>query len=164
MLPHSVGTVVTTIVPGTKFAVREAERSDLLAVFRIEQASFPQPWPFRAFERFLGTPGFLVAVRDGTIVGYVVADSVPNHGQAIGHIKDFAVHPEHRGQGVGTTLLQQSLADMAMRGVHTIKLEVRENNDAAIGLYRQLGFTHRQTAPRYYANGEDALIMIHDAQ
>lgn len=155
---------MTTIVPETGFAVREAERSDLLAVFRIEQASFPQPWPFRAFERFLGEPGFLVAEQDGTIVGYIVTDSVPNHGRAIGHVKDFAVHPEHRGEGVGTSLLQQTLAGLAMRGVYTVKLEVRENNDAAIGLYREFSFTHRKTVPRYYRNGEDALIMVHDAQ
>lgn len=155
---------MTAIVPGTEFAVREAQRADLLAVFRIEQASFPQPWPFRAFERFLGEPGFLVAERNGTIVGYVVTDSVPNHGRAIGHVKDFAVHPEHRGRGVGTSLLQRTLADLAMRGVHTVKLEVRENNDAAIRLYRQHGFTHRQTSPRYYSNGEDALVMVYDAQ
>lgn len=154
---------MTTIVPGNKFSVRQAQRADLLAVFRIEQASFPQPWPFQAFERFLGEPGFLVADQDGTIVGYIVADSVPNHGQAIGHVKDFAVHPEHRGRGIGTSLLQRTLANLAMQGVHTVKLEVRENNDPAIRLYRQLGFTHRQTVPRYYGNGEDALIMVCDS-
>ncbi|RRJ29167.1 ribosomal protein S18-alanine N-acetyltransferase [Halocatena pleomorpha] len=154
---------MTTTVPGTEFAIREAERSDLLAVFRIEKASFPQPWPFRAFERFLDAPGFLVAERGGTIVGYVVADSVPNRGRAIGHVKDFAVHPDHRGVGVGTSLLQRTLAELAMRGIHTVKLEVRETNDAAIRLYRQFGFTHRRTVPQYYANGEDALIMVHEA-
>lgn len=143
---------------------REAVRADLLSVFRIEKTSFPQPWPFRAFERFLDTPGFLVAERDGTIVGYIVTDSMPNHGRAIGHVKDFAVHPDHRGNGVGTTLLQRTLADFGLRGVHTVKLEVRENNDAAIGLYRQLGFTHRRTVPQYYSNGEDALIMVYDAR
>lgn len=154
---------MTTIVPGNKFSVRKAQRADLLAVFRIEQASFPQPWPFQAFERFLGEPGFLVAEQDGTIVGYIVADSVPNHGQAIGHVKDFAVHSEHRGGGIGTSLLQRTLANLAMQGVHTVKLEVRENNDPAIRLYRQLGFTHRQTVPRYYGNGEDALVMVYDS-
>lgn len=162
MIPRHVSAVVTTTVPGNELAVREATRADLLDVYRIEQASFPQPWPFQAFERFVGEFGFLVAERDGRITGYIVADSVPNHGNAIGHVKDFAVHPDARGQGIGTKLLQQTLANLGMRGVYSVKLEVRENNDAAIRLYQQHGFTHRRTVRRYYENGEDALIMVRD--
>lgn len=162
MRPRRVSTVVTTTVPGNEFAIREATRADLLDIFRIERASFPQPWPFQAFERFLGEDGFLVVERDGLIAGYIVADAVPNHGDAIGHVKDFAVHPDFRGQGLGTKLLQQTLANLGMRGVYSVKLEVRENNDAAIRLYQQHGFTHRRTVRRYYENGEDALIMVRD--
>lgn len=153
---------MTTSVPGNDFAVRQATRADLLDVFRIEHASFAQPWPFQAFERFVGGEGFLVAEQGSLIAGYIVADSVPNHGSALGHIKDFAVHPDFRGQGVGTRLLQRTLSDLGMRGVYSVKLEVRESNDTAIRLYQQHGFTHRRTVPRYYENGEDALIMVRD--
>lgn len=152
-----------TAVPDTEIAVRTAQQADLLAVVRIEQASFPQPWPLQAFDWFLGEPGFLVAERNNTIVGYILANATTNHGRPIGHVKDFAVHPDHRGDGVGTRLLQQTLAGLGMRGIHTVKLEVREGNDPAISLYRQHGFTHRQTVSHYYPNGEDALIMVYES-
>lgn len=154
---------MTTTVPGTGFGVREARRADLLEIVRIEQSSFPQPWPLRAFDQFLGDPGFLVAERNGAIVGYIVANAVENHRQPLGHVKDLAVHPEHRSEGIATTLLQRTLAGLAMRGVHTVKLEVRASNEGAISLYRQHGFVHRHTVPQYYANGEDALLMVRES-
>jgi ribosomal-protein-alanine N-acetyltransferase len=141
--------------------VRQAERADLLAVHRIEQASFPQPWPFDAFEQYLDEPGFLVADAGG-IVGYVVADSVPNHGRPLGHIKDIAVREQQRGQGVGSTLLERALGVLAARGVASVKLEVRESNTGARRLYREFDFVHRRTVPRYYSDGEDALVLVRD--
>ena len=149
--------------------VREAERADLLAVFHIEQEAFPQPWPFSAFERFLDEPGFLVAqVRDDAdsretaTAGYVVADVVPNHGEALGHVKDIAVAEECRGRGVGRGLLQQALTVLATENVASVKLEVREANETAKRLYRGFGFEQRGRLPRYYSNGEDALVMVRD--
>ena len=78
---------VTIAAARAEVAVRRASRADLLDVFRIEKRSFPQPWPYAAFERFLDESGFLVA-DDDEVVGYVVADTMPNHGTNIGHVKD----------------------------------------------------------------------------
>lgn len=151
-------------VPSSEVVViREAVRADLLDVSRIERASFPQPWPFSAFERFLGRPGFLVAGPvddDGAVVGYVVADSVPNHGRSLGHVKDIAVAPDVRRQGVGKRLLRRALAVLRAQDVGRVKLEVRASNDRAIELYRSFGFSVRRTVPSYYADGEDALVFV----
>lgn len=151
-------------VPSTEAVeIRQAVRADLLAVFRIEQASFPQPWPFSAFERFLGRPGFMVAesVADSVdVVGYVVADSIPNSGRPIGHVKDIAVAPEARGEGIGKRLLERALAVLQAQDTQRVKLEVRATNDRALGLYRDFGFTNVRTVPRYYENGEDALVLV----
>ena len=140
--------------------VRRATTADLLAVFRIEKASFDEPWPYSAFEHYLGEPGFLVAQDDGKVVGYVVATLVPNHGRPLGHVKDIAVHPDRRGAGVGTRLLSQALSTLAARGAASVKLEVRADNDTAIGLYREFGFEHFRTVPRYYGDGTDAHVML----
>ena len=142
--------------------VRTAVTADLLAIFRIEKASFPQPWPFAAFERYVDEPGFLVAELGPGIAGYVVADAVPNHGRPLGHIKDIAVHPDHRGEGIGSLLLERAIGVLAAQGIDSVKLEVRESNDTARSLYETFGFEHARTIPRYYDNGEDALVMLAD--
>jgi ribosomal-protein-alanine N-acetyltransferase len=142
--------------------IRTAERADLVEVHRIEQAVFPQPWPFSALEDHLGKPGFLVAeatTDTQTIAGYIIADIIPNHGTPIGHIKDLAVRPACRRNGVATALLRRALSVLAAAGSDSAKLEVRETNDGAQTLYRQLGFEHHKTIRNYYSNGEDALIL-----
>ncbi|MFB6128717.1 MAG: ribosomal protein S18-alanine N-acetyltransferase [Halorhabdus sp.] len=144
--------------------VRPAARADLLGVTEIERQSFPQPWPTSAFERFLDAPAFLVAVEQtppaGSVIGYVVADAAPGHGQPLGHVKDLAVHPDRRNAGVGRQLLQRAILALGASGLTTVKLEVRESNAAARHLYRSEGFVHRRTIPGYYDDGENALVMV----
>lgn len=135
-----------------------------MAVYRIEKTSFPQPWPFAAFEGFLGEPGFLVATVDGRVVGYVVADTVPNAGRTLGHVKDIAVHPDYRGRGIGAQLLGSALTVMREKRASRVRLEVRESNDSAIRLYRRFGFQFRRTLPRYYDDGEDAYVLVSELQ
>lgn len=160
---------MTTLAPADRDppSVRRVDHDDLVTVHRIEKASFPQPWPRSAFERYLNEPGFLVAEHqdsdagdDPRVVGYVVADTVPNHGSPLGHVKDIAVDPDHRGEGVGSTLLDRALNVLDDEEAGSVKLEVRAANDRAISLYREFGFRHRRTIPNYYGNGEDALVMV----
>jgi len=153
--------VTTVAPPGESPHVRRAERADLLAVHRIEQVVFPQPWPFAAFEQYLDKPGFLVA-EDGAVVGYVVADAVPNHGRPLGHIKDIAVRGDRRCEGIGSRLLERAIAVLEAHNAASVKLEVRESNVRARSLYHEYGFVHRRTVPRYYSDGEDALVLVRD--
>jgi ribosomal-protein-alanine N-acetyltransferase len=165
---------VTTAVPEDTASpvIREAVRADLLTVFRIEQASFPQPWPFTAFERFLDEPAFLVAespsgpcperagTDDDCVVGYVVADTILDHDHRLGHVKDLAVAERRRGEGIGRRLLDRALTVLARAGANSVKLEVRKNNETARSLYESFGFVHHRTIPNYYSNGEDALVLL----
>ncbi|WP_306054211.1 ribosomal protein S18-alanine N-acetyltransferase [Natronococcus wangiae] len=155
---------MTTPAPTSRddggFSIRPAERADLLAIVRIENASFAQPWPYDAFDRFIGDPGFLVATgENGEITGYVIADVTRNYGRDLGHIKDIAVHPDRRGAGVGSALLSRVLPVLAARGADSVKLEVRESNDSAKRLYRTFGFEPLRRVPGYY-DDEDAIVMI----
>ena len=146
--------------------VRPAERADLLDVLRIERASFADPWPYAAFESSLDEAAFLVAEgeTETTVHGYLVASLVPNHGRAIGHVRDIAVRPESRGTGLGRLLLTTGLDRLRRGGAATVKLEVRESNDPARSLYRDVGFAPARRVPRYYDDGEDALVMTLDAR
>jgi ribosomal-protein-alanine N-acetyltransferase len=94
------------------------------------------------------------------VLGYIVADTVPNHGAPLGHVKDLAVREDVRRQGIARRLLDRALGILGAKGTASVKLEVRESNDAARALYRDVGFVHRRTIPRYYSNGEDAHVLL----
>jgi ribosomal-protein-alanine N-acetyltransferase len=140
--------------------IRDAETADLGGVVRIERVSFAQPWPYAAFDRFVDESGFLVADRDGDVVGYVVGDVTPDFGRDMGHVKDLAVAPSARGRGIGRSLLGQSLTALAVQGADLVKLEVRAGNDPAQALYRDVGFRATRRIDGYYRDGEDALVMM----
>ena len=156
-----LGSVVTTVSPPPRegVRVRQANTGDLLDVHRIEQSAFPQPWPFAAFEQYVGQPGFLVA-DGGAVIGYVVADTVAGYGRQIGHIKDLAVRRDRRREGIASTLLTRAIAVLESQPITAVKLEVRESNEAAQELYRRHGFAYRRTLGNYYADGEDGLVLV----
>jgi ribosomal protein S18 acetylase RimI-like enzyme len=62
-----------------------------------------------------------------------------------GAIQNIGVAPEHRRSGLGTGLLLRSLAGFLAAGVHRVYLEVTMQNEAAIRLYRRVGFTPLRT-------------------
>jgi ribosomal-protein-alanine N-acetyltransferase len=139
--------------------IRSATRADLLDIFRIEKRSFSQPWPYAAFEQFLDSDGFLVA-EDDALVGYVIADKTEEYGVPVGHIKDIAVTPDRRHEGIGRTLLSYGLTTLASDGVSRVKLEVRPSNHGARSLYEAFGFELHHVRQGYYDDGENAHVMV----
>jgi [ribosomal protein S18]-alanine N-acetyltransferase len=79
------------------------------------------------------------------------------------HVTTIAMHPEHRGRGLGEFLLV-SLIDISYTiGAKWVTLEVRVSNYNAQNLYRKYGFREAGVRHRYYSdNQEDALIMWTD--
>jgi len=63
----------------------------------------------------------------------------------VGAIQNLGVSPPHRGQGLGAALLLQALQGFRQRGLVRAILEVTAQNDAAVRLYRRLGFRCRKT-------------------
>ena len=70
-----------------------------------------------------------------------------------------AVHPNYRSRGYGKLLVDQFIHDAYKNDGDTMSLEVRMSNQAAISLYEKCGFISVGTRARYYADGEDALLM-----
>ena len=146
-------------VPNPAVRIKPATSDQLLDIYRLEQHCFEQPWPYPAFQRQLEAEAFLVAMEAGALVGYVVGDLVNGFPGPVGHIKDLAVHPSHRRQGIARRLLQTALRRLAASGAVRAQLEVRESNEGAIALYRSSGFSIDDERPGYYADGETALLM-----
>ena len=73
---------------------------------------------------------------------------------------NLAVAPRHRRQGIARQLVEALGDALRAQGVQSLTLEVRASNEAAIQLYRSLGFTQVGRRPNYYTKPrEDALIL-----
>jgi ribosomal-protein-alanine N-acetyltransferase len=76
------------------------------------------------------------------------------------HILNLATHAAYRRLGIAHSLLLFSLDFTYKKGSIVYFLEVRRSNQAAIDLYRKVGFASWRVRRNYYADtGEDALIM-----
>jgi ribosomal protein S18 acetylase RimI-like enzyme len=58
------------------------------------------------------------------------------------NVHDLAVLPAFRGRGVGRKLLEAADARARELGCCKLTLEVRQDNDRALALYRRFGFGH----------------------
>lgn len=67
------------------------------------------------------------------------------------------VHPQCRGKGIGTALMQQAL----QRADQPVLLTVDPENESAVALYRKFGFAVRERIEGYYRPHEDRYIMVH---
>jgi ribosomal protein S18 acetylase RimI-like enzyme len=62
-----------------------------------------------------------------------------------GAIQNIGVVPEHRGRGLGTQLILRALHGFRQAGLRRVYLEVTAQNEAAIRLYRRIGFETART-------------------
>jgi ribosomal-protein-alanine N-acetyltransferase len=147
-----------------RLTIRPMMMDDLETVVAIDQMSFTMPWPANSYRYELlenqVSRSWVAEVcpQDGKpeVVGVVVTWIIEDEA----HIATIAVHPAHRGVGIGKQLLLTVLRECADRGVHIVTLEVREHNEVAISLYRQFEFEVVGRRRGYYKDtGEDALIM-----
>ena len=74
-------------------------------------------------------------------------------------ILKVGVDPAMRRRGIARELLAHVAADARDLGASRCSLEVRAGNVGAQELYSALGFRSLGVLPRYYSDGEDAVIM-----
>jgi ribosomal-protein-alanine N-acetyltransferase len=144
-----------------EFLIRPMLVEDIPAVMAIDKESFPNPWPENTYlyELRENRMSHLLVIqpREGELpvgVGgyWLVVDEA--------HISTFAIHPDWRGRGAGSVLIDGLLRQAAGLGAGSAMLEVREGNLAAQSLYRKFGFQIVGRRKGYYKdNGETALLM-----
>jgi ribosomal protein S18 acetylase RimI-like enzyme len=74
-----------------------------------------------------------------------------------GAIQNLGVAAGHRGNGLGTALLLQALHGFRRACLPTAVLEVTVENEAAVRIYRRLGFRCRKTV---YKTVESAIFAL----
>lgn len=127
-------------------------------IVELEKACFTDPWSKQSVSYELTNPLslWLVAVLDGTVIGYIGSQSVLGEADMM----NLAVSSAFRCRGVGERLVTELIRHLLSNEVYRLTLEVRASNEPAIRLYRKLGFEQIGRRPRYYRHPqEDALIM-----
>ncbi len=128
---------------------------DVPKIASLERACIECAWTQAMIEESMALGYiFVKAEQDGNFCGYggvrVVFDEA--------EICNVAVHPQYRNQGVASGICMTILSFLRARGVSKAFLEVNEHNEAAIALYRKLGFEQIARREGYYESGS-AIIM-----
>jgi ribosomal-protein-alanine acetyltransferase len=138
--------------------LRAGGLSDLPALLAIENQAFSgDRLSRRSFQRFLSSQqaATLVAEHDGEIVGYALV--LFRAGTVVARLYSIALAPRAAGRGLGVMLLGAAEQEAMQRGCALLRLEVREDNAAAVSLYSKSGYRQFGGRERYYQDGADAL-------
>ena len=134
---------------------------DLPAVAALHARCFDEAWQPELIGRIAQAPGGfgLLWRNGGEPLGFVLGRS--NNARA--EVLSLGVTPSARQRGVARALMNAAIDGVSRRGLRTLYLEVAEDNDAALRLYRALGFAPVGRRPGYYARPDaravDALTL-----
>ncbi|HZN92477.1 MAG TPA: ribosomal protein S18-alanine N-acetyltransferase [Myxococcales bacterium] len=139
---------------------------DMPEVMEIERVAFTNPWSPELLRRELTHDWSTILLAEeevapglrrllGFAIFWVVHDEV--------HILNVATDPPQRRRGVARAVMNATLERGRQRRCTLATLEVRRSNEAALALYRDMGFRAVGVRPNYYVDeGEDAIVMILD--
>jgi mycothiol synthase len=147
------GVSVRAFVPGR-------DEADWVAVNNRAFAGHPEQgaWTVAMLEQREQEPwfdpaGLLLAFDADGLAGScwtkVHPPQLPREPHALGEIYVIGADPSRHGRGLGRALTAAGLASLAGRGIRVGMLFVDAANDAAVGLYRALGFTAVRTDRAY---------------
>lgn len=141
-----------------KIVVRRMQTADLPEVCKIEKENFSLPWSESSFFESMNKDYtiFLTALAENEVVGYIGCYCVGGEGE----ITNVAVKASHRRMGIGGMLLEKLYEEGKTLDTEAFFLEVRESNEAAIGLYTRQGFAKEGIRKNFYEKPvENAVIM-----
>lgn len=137
-----------------------ARESDIAAILELEHGAFPaaERWSRLAWrDELLASDRYVLTARDAddrvmaAATFQCVADTADLH--------RIMVARERRGEGAARRMLLAGMEWARALGADRMLLEVREDNEAAIGLYEGAGFTTIARRNDYYGPGVHALVL-----
>lgn len=130
---------------------RLAKSADLTALNALEQQLFDgDKISPRQMKRFLHSNQAVLFVADaGTeLAGYALL--LFHQGTQLSRLYSIAVKPDFRGRRIAQNLVEQCERAALDQGATTLRLEVREDNTAAINLYEKMGYKTLKFLIHYY--------------
>eukprot|EP00056_Hartaetosiga_gracilis_P021821 m.26639 g.26639 ORF g.26639 m.26639 type:complete len:199 (-) comp9282_c0_seq1:98-694(-) len=135
------------------------DENDLPRMAELIARDLSEPYSVYTYRYFLHTWPQLshVAVVDGEIVGTIICRlSKHKRGAMRGYIAMIAVDEKQRRKGIGTALVEASIAALKKMDADEITLEAEVTNKGALRTYEKLGFLRDKLLYRYYLSGVSA--------
>ncbi|MGW3492244.1 GNAT family N-acetyltransferase [Streptomyces sp. NPDC001020] len=141
--------------------MRGVTEADLPELVRVDREAFPEePYPYFVLRQLFDLHGDrLLVLDDGErLHGYVLFVTTSDGYRS--WIVSLGVTRDQRGRGLGRRLMLEVLRRLRAEGVREARLTVEPTNDAAITLYRSLGFSSDEGVRKdYFGADEDRLVM-----
>lgn len=130
---------------------RKLTARDTRAMAIIHAESFAPPmgrggWPALEMSAHVQKDMCLGLEKDGALAAFLILSVVADQAE----ILTIATAGSARRQGLARAMLVQVFPMLRARGITEFFLEVAEDNDAAIALYRYTGFVPVGRRPGYY--------------
>ncbi len=152
---------------GAGFRVRVAGMADLGGVVEMERGIVGAPhWGKAEYAGMLREDDgavkrhLLVAEGEDGLVGFAVGKVIGLGTGSVAELESVAVRAEARRSGVARALCGGVVAWCRELGAGALELEVREGNEAAIGLYGGLGFGVVGRRRGYYREPEEDAVLM----
>jgi mycothiol synthase len=140
--PLPAGVTVRPFVPGQDEEAWRRVNSRAFAHHPEQGRLSRQDLQARLAESWFDPAGFLLAERDGVLLGSVWTKVHPTHrgGGPVGEIYVVGADPDAQGMGLGGALTRRGLEYMLGRGLTRAILYTDAGNDVAIRAYTRAGF------------------------
>jgi ribosomal-protein-alanine N-acetyltransferase len=140
-----------------KTVILEAGSKDHRGIAGLHRRAFTRGWSQSEIAKLALQPNvtMLVARAVGDPDGPVMGMNILRHTEDEAEILSIAVNPKGRRRGLGDALMREAILRLRANRVGALFLEVDGSNDAAISLYRKLGFQAVGSRPGYYGGGDE---------
>ncbi len=138
--------------------LRKAKNSDLSALCALEKELFlPHNYPLSrgSFAYHIKNSLLYVAEIDGTMAGYILVLIKRKDAK----LYSLGVSKVYRNRKISQELLRIIFQELLTLGFKRVLLEVRTDNEAAIALYKKMGFSELKKIKAFYRDGCDAYLM-----
>ncbi|MCK9454702.1 MAG: ribosomal protein S18-alanine N-acetyltransferase [Sulfurimonas sp.] len=138
--------------------IRKALKSDTSSLYALEGELFTKenyPLSRASFAYHVKSNLLYVAEVEGKIVGYILVLIKRKNAK----LYSIGVAKAYRNRKISQELLKSILKELLSLGFEALLLEVRTDNEAAMALYKKIGFNERKKLKAFYLDGCDACLM-----